>query len=70
METPTKMSICQDMNDVRDIIIAWEKGFDSEEEKMFFYLKYAQVLQDEYWDMLPMDGQLKIKEHPWDKYDD
>ena len=31
------MSICQDMNDVRDIIIAWEKGFDSEEEKMFFY---------------------------------
>ena len=70
METPTKMSICQDMNDVRDIIIAWEKGFDTEEEKMFFYLKYAQVLQDEYWDMLPMDGQLKIKEHPWDKYDD
>lgn len=70
MEALSKMSICQDMNDVRDIIIAWEKGFDSEEEKMFFYLKYAAVLQDEYWDMLPQDGQLKIKEHPWDKYDD
>ena len=62
------MSICQDMNDVRDIIIAWEKGFDTEEEKMFFYLKYAQVLQDEYWDWMPDGG--KIKEHPWDRYDD
>ena len=29
-----------DMNDVRDIILQWERGFDSEEEKMFFYMKY------------------------------
>ena len=70
MEAFKQMSICQDMNDVRDIIIAWEKGFDTEEERMFFYLKYAKVLQEEYWDWLPQDGQLKIKEHPWDKYDD
>jgi len=59
-----------DQNDVRDIILQWERGFDSEEDKMFFYLKHSQTLQDNYWDQLPMDGQLKIKEHPWDKYDD
>lgn len=64
------MSTPIDMNDVRDIIIAWENGFDSEEDKMFFYLKHAQTLQEEYWDFMPMDGQLKIKEHPWDNLDD
>ena len=64
------MSAARDMNDVRDIIIHWEKGFDSEEDKMFFYLKHADTLHSEYWDLLPMDGQLKIKEHPWDRYDD
>ena len=64
------MSAVRDMNDVRDIIIQWEKGFDSEEDKMFFYLKHADTLHAEYWDLLPMDGQLKIKEHPWDRYDD
>jgi len=64
------MSAAVDMNDVRDIITQWEKGFDSEEDKMFFYLKHADTLHSEYWDLLPMDGQLKIKEHPWDRYDD
>ena len=64
------MSTPVDMNDVRDIIIAWERGFVTEEDKMFFYLKHAQTLQAEYWDFMPMDGQLKIKDHPWDKFDD
>jgi len=59
------MSICQDMNDVRDIIIAWEKGFDTEEEKMFFYLKYEKVLREDYWDYMPKGG--AIKPHPWDE---
>jgi len=65
METFAKM---MDMNDIRDIILQWEKGFDTEEEKMFFYLKHSQVLNEEYWDMMPQHG--SIREHPWDRYDD
>ena len=56
-----------DMNDIRDIILQWERGFDTEEEKVFFYLKHCGTLQKEYWDMMPMDG--KIKDHPWDNED-
>jgi len=56
------------MNEIRDIIIQWEKGFESEEEKFFYYLKHCATLHQEYWDMMPMGG--AIKEHPWDQYDD
>ena len=62
------MSIPRDMNEVRDIILGWERGFDSEEERFFYYLKHCATLQSEYWDMMPMGG--KIKVHPWDRYDD
>ena len=62
------MSIPRDMNEVRDIILGWERGFDSEEERFFYYLKHCATLEREYWDMMPMGG--KIKDHPWDKYDD
>ena len=61
------MSAARDMNDVRDIIIQWEKGFDSKEDEMFFYLKHADTLHSEDEDCVPSDGQLKIKEHPWDR---
>ena len=57
-----------DMNDIRDIIMTWEKGFDTQEEEMFFYLKYGKTLHEEYWDMMPVGG--AIKEHPWDRSDD
>ena len=67
MEAPRQMT---DMNDVREIILEWERGFKTNEDKMFFYLKHCDTLQDNYWDMLPMDGQLKIKDHPWDNLDD
>jgi hypothetical protein len=53
-----------DMNDVRDIILQWERGFDTEEEKMFFYMKHHKTLKEEYWDLLPMGT--AIKDHPWD----
>ena len=33
-----------DMNDVRDIILQWEKGFDTDEDKMFFYLDRKSVV--------------------------
>ena len=33
------MSIPRDMNEVRDIILGWEKGFDSEEERFFLLSK-------------------------------
>jgi len=56
------------MNTIRDIILTWEKGFDSEEEKMFYYIKHSKTLHEEYWDMMPMGG--SIKEHPWDRTDD
>ena len=62
------MSAALDMNDVRDIILAWEKGFDSKEAEMMFYLKHADTLKENYWDLMPMGG--AIKEHPWDRYDD
>jgi len=65
METFTKV---MDMNTIRDIILTWEKGFDSEEEKMFYYIKHSKTLHEEYWDMMPMGG--SIKEHPWDRTDD
>ena len=68
METPTEMSIPRDMNEVRDIILGWERGFDSEEERFFYYLKHCATLHEEYWDIMPMGG--KIKDHPWDEYDD
>ncbi len=68
MAAPTKMSIPTDMNEIRDIILGWEKGFDTEEERFFYYLKHCATLQSEYWDMMPMGG--SIKEHPWDEYDD
>jgi hypothetical protein len=48
--------------------LGWEKGFDTEEERFFYYLKHCATLQSEYWDMMPMGG--SIKEHPWDRYDD
>ena len=70
MEALEEMSIPRDMNEVRDIILGWEKGFESEEERFFYYLKHCATLEQEYWDLLPQDGQLKIKEHPWDRYDD
>ena len=62
------MSVPQDMNDVRDIILEWERGFESREAKMLFYLKHTETLQTEYWDLMPMHG--AIKDHPWDRYDD
>lgn len=68
MDSRGKMSIPTDMNEVRDIILQWEKGFDSEEEKFFFYLTHCATLHEEYWDLLPAGT--SIKEHPWDKYDD
>ena len=54
METFAKMSVPRDMNEVRDIILQWEKGFDSEEEKFFFYLAHCATLHEEYWDMMPI----------------
>ena len=57
-----------DMNDVRDIILQWEAGFDSDEDKMFFYLKHHKTLQEDYWDMMPIGG--SIRAHPWDNEDD
>ena len=62
------MSVTTDMNDVRAIILEWENGFNSDEEKFFFYLKHCATLHNEYWDMMPMGG--KIKEHPWDNLDE
>ena len=53
-----------DMNDVRDIILQWEAGFETEEDTMFFYLKHSKTLQEEYWDIMPIGG--SIKPHPWD----
>ena len=57
-----------DMNDVRDIILQWERGFNTDEEKMLFYLKHERTLREEYWDMLPLGT--AIKDHPWDETDD
>jgi hypothetical protein len=56
-----------DMNDIRDIIMTWEKGFDTQEEEMFYYLKHSETLA-EYIDFMPKGG--AIREHPWDRYDD
>jgi len=58
----------RDMNEVRDIILQWERGFDTEEEKMFFHIKHYYTLREEYWDLLPHGT--AIKDHPWDRYDD
>ena len=62
------MSIPTDMNEIRDIILGWEKGFDSEEERFFYYLKHCATLHQEYWDMMPIGS--AIKDYPRDRYDD
>lgn len=62
------MTVVKDMNEIRDIILQWERGFESEEEKFFYYLEHCATLQSEYWDMMPMGG--AIKDHPWDNTDD
>lgn len=62
------MSIPTDWNEIRDIVCEWERGFESEEEKFFFYLKHCATLHHEYWDRMPLGG--AIKDHPWDNTDD
>lgn len=53
------------MMDIYDIINKWHtQDFESDEEKMLFYIQHSETIKNEYWDTMP-EG-LGWRPHPWD----